>query len=107
MRDPDCPFCGYTENMDDGSVREIAPLDPVTDGHMLFIPAEHVENVYTDPAITARLVFAATAWLRDLGAPHANLIFNAGELAGQTVFHLHLHVIPRIAHDGLLMPWDR
>lgn len=105
MRNPDCPFCGYTESMPDGQVMQIEPFNPVTPGHVLFIPTEHVEHAYADPNITARLVFAATAFMRDLGAPNANMILNVGSLAGQTVFHLHLHFVPRRANDGLVMPW--
>lgn len=106
MRDPDCPFCGYTEGVPDGQVKEVQPLNPVTDGHMLFIPSEHFETAYDSPALAARVLFAAASYMRDVGAPQGNWVVNGGPDAGQTVSHFHLHFVPRTPGDGLKMPWD-
>lgn len=106
MREPDCPFCGYTEGMPDGQVKQVEPLNPVAPGHMLFLPSQHFETVYDEPALAARVVFAAVSYMKDLGAPDCNLIWNVGADAGQTVWHAHLHFVPRRPGDGLLMPWD-
>jgi len=79
----------------------IVPLNPVTPGHVLVIPADHVEDYTTKPEVTA----AAFKRAAELGTPPSNLITSAGSPATQTVFHLHVHVVPRLDGDGLHLPW--
>jgi histidine triad (HIT) family protein len=81
----------------------IRPRDPVTPGHMLVIPRVHVADVGTDPAVSAATMAAAARLAGRL--PAANIIASRGAAATQTVFHLHLHVIPREHGDGLPLPW--
>lgn len=80
------------------------PLGPVTDGHTLVVPIKHVENYATDPEVTAATMRRAAEL-----APHihrqSNLITSAGPWATQTVFHLHVHIVPRRPNDGLHLPW--
>lgn len=79
------------------------PLNPVTKGHILVVPKEHVADATVDPEISA-LTMAAAADVAYMKAP-ANIITSIGRIATQTVFHLHLHVVPRREDDGLLLPW--
>lgn len=77
------------------------PLNPVTPGHLLVIPRRHVADVTTDPRVSG-LVMSAAA---ELATPPCNLITSAGTEATQSVFHLHVHIVPRTAGDGLHLPW--
>jgi histidine triad (HIT) family protein len=79
------------------------PVNPVTPGHMLVVPVEHVEHAATDPHVSARAMeIAATVAQRYRSA---NIITSIGRPATQTVKHLHLHVVPRRDGDGLHLPW--
>lgn len=81
-----------------------------TEGHILVVPKTHVRDFREEPAI-----FAATA-LRaaqlagqqsmDLDEEHWNVLTSAGKFATQTIFHLHIHLVPRREDDGLLLPWS-
>lgn len=107
----DCPFCqiirsttpqpGVTQWTDEVFV--IEPLHPVTYGHQLVVPRAHVEDLTVSPVVTVEVVKIATAVAR-IWMP-CNVITSAGEEATQTVFHLHVHVVPRRAGDGLALPW--
>lgn len=79
----------------------IEPLNPVTPGHLLVIPRQHIEDGSEDPARAALAAFQA---LRYAKKPY-NLILNVGPEATQTVFHLHWHIVPRTEGDGLHLPW--
>jgi histidine triad (HIT) family protein len=83
------------------------PLNPVTPGHALIVPKAHVSDYTDDPGTTA-LVFGRAAQLGRtlLYAGASNLITSAGDEATQTVFHMHVHLIPRGAGDRLSLPWD-
>ncbi|AVM01906.1 HIT family protein [Gordonia iterans] len=81
------------------------PLNPVTPGHMLFVPtmhAVHRDNVLASAAFRAAYDHATTG---DQYGTDFNLIVNAGPSATQTVDHLHVHYVPRRAGDGLTLPW--
>ncbi len=85
---------------------DIAPLNP---GHMLLIPKEHHTSATTLPdAVAARLFQVAPrlaqALVRATDAGGFNLILANGTAAGQVVPHVHLHIVPRRADDGLVMP---
>ncbi|WP_433520109.1 HIT family protein (plasmid) [Nonomuraea sp. CA-143628] len=79
------------------------PLNPVTDGHLLVVPAVHVRDVADNPAVSA-LTMAAAAELAG-EADACNVITSRGVEATQSVFHLHIHMVPRRAGDGLALPW--
>lgn len=88
-----------------GGVTAIVPLDPVVDGHVIFIPHEHVADAAVDPQVTAK-TFEAAAWYCAEQEPMAaNIITSIGVPASQSVFHLHVHVVPRRPDDGLALPW--
>ena len=79
------------------------PLHPVTPGHVLVVPRVHVENATLDPLITGMTFHRAAEWA-DRHSP-CNLITSVGVAATQSVFHLHVHVVPRWHGDGLALPW--
>lgn len=81
----------------------IVPLNPVVDGHLIVIPRVHVADAGVDPLVTATTMARAAHLLQQL--PAANLITSMGTAATQTVFHLHVHVVPRAAGDRLPLPW--
>jgi len=75
-------------------------------GHTLVIPRAHVPGATVEPLITATTVARACELAaRMYQFPGVNIIVNAGEDATQTVFHLHVHIIPRRPGDGLALPW--
>ena len=116
----DCPFCkrieageyeAFTDESNFPSVVWFEPLNPVTPGHMLFVPTRHVADALTDPYVTAiTMEIASRWWGRKWGTlgieeRDCNLITSVGELATQSVWHLHVHLVPRREGDGLHLPW--
>lgn len=105
-----CVFCAIVAGTAEATVVRqwtdavaIRPLNPVTPGHVLVIPNVHVDDVGDDPAVSARAMACAAELAAEL--PAANVITSKGSAATQTVFHLHVHVVPRAAGDGLPLPW--
>jgi diadenosine tetraphosphate (Ap4A) HIT family hydrolase len=110
----DCPFCAIARG-EDASVEVISEADswlaffptaPATPGHTLVIPRKHVRDLWAaDLHLAEELTGAAVRVGRAIKAavePEGiNLITSAGEAAEQTVFHLHLHLVPRWANDRL------
>lgn len=85
-------------------------INPATAGHALVVPREHARDLYEiAPADLAACSAAAqqiALLARDrLGADGVNLLNSCGPLAWQTVFHFHIHVIPRYEGDPLQLPW--
>ena len=115
--DPNCIFCKIvagelpSERVDEDE-HTIAFMDisPATPGHALVIPRSHARDLLEiEPDELAATVTAAQRLARRacerLGADGVNLINSCGAAAWQTVFHLHIHVIPRYADDPLKLPW--
>jgi histidine triad (HIT) family protein len=117
MSDPDCIFCKIVagelpSTIVDEDERTISFMDisPGARGHALVIPRAHAADVHEiDPEDLAAVAVAAkrlAAKMRDnLGADGVNLLNSSGSAAWQTVFHFHMHVIPRYAGDPLRLPW--
>jgi histidine triad (HIT) family protein len=117
VRDPSCIFCKIVADELPSEIvyedeRTIAFMDiaPGTRGHLLVIPREHSANLWEihpdDLAATARTAQRLAVRVRDrLGADGVNLLNACGPLAWQTVFHFHMHVIPRYEGDPLQLPW--
>ncbi|MFI9231330.1 HIT family protein [Streptomyces rimosus] len=82
----------------------IVPLGPVTAGHVLVIPAVHVADATENPAVTGATMARAAEYAAGIGGS-LNLITSKGKAATQTVFHLHIHVVPRVSDDALPLPW--
>ncbi|MET8048262.1 nucleoside 2-deoxyribosyltransferase domain-containing protein [Streptosporangium sp. NPDC005286] len=74
-----------------------------TTGHVIVIPRRHVTDVGVDPAVTGAVMARAAELAARMDA--ANVITSKGVSATQTVFHLHVHVVPRRPGDGLPLPW--
>jgi len=114
----DCAFCRIARGQDD-SVEVICagkgwiaffPLNPATPGHTLVIPRAHVADLWqVEPRQGAELMAAVIQVGHAIGSALApegmNLITSAGEVAEQTVFHLHLHLVPRWRQDGFGRIW--
>lgn len=116
----DCPFCAIARGEDD-SVEVVCqsptwvaffPLEPATPGHTLVIPRAHVSDLWdAEPSLASELMGAVVKVGRAiddaLNPEGMNLITSAGRVAEQTVFHLHLHVVPRWRKDGFGAIWPR
>lgn len=92
----------------------IVPLNPVTEGHVIFLPRKHVRDASTEPAVTAAVMRDVAEYIQHIrrrpdsagaNAPDFNIITSIGPDATQSVFHLHVHLVPRTANDGLALPW--
>ncbi|HEV7529400.1 MAG TPA: HIT family protein [Solirubrobacteraceae bacterium] len=117
MRDPDCIFCKIVAGELPATIvsedeRTISFMDiaPATRGHALVIPRAHSSDLLgIGPEDLAAVNLAAqqlAGRIKDrLGADGVNLLNSCGAVAFQTVFHFHLHVIPRYEGDGLRLPW--
>jgi histidine triad (HIT) family protein len=103
-----CPFCTriingeYTEQSQHAVSFE--PLNPVTPGHLLVVPRLHVADATQAPQVTADTMHLAAMLAKKLGGD-CNLITSVGKAATQSVFHLHIHIVPRREGDGLVLPW--
>ena len=117
MRDPDCLFCKIvagelpSQRVDEDE-RTVAFMDinPATRGHALVVPRAHAVNLleieHDDLAATIAAAQRLARTISErLGADGVTLINSCGAAAWQTVFHLHIHVIPRYQGDPLRLPW--
>jgi histidine triad (HIT) family protein len=117
MSDPDCIFCKILAGelpatIVDEDERTIAFMDiaPATRGHALVIPRAHSRDVFdaSPEDLQATLLAAQRLAKRArerLAAEGVNLLNSSGAAAWQTVFHLHIHMIPRYRDDPLRLPW--
>jgi histidine triad (HIT) family protein len=117
MADTDCIFCKILTGEIPATIvaedeRTVAFMDinPATRGHMLVIPRAHAEDLLSvDPEDLQAVALAsqrqAVIAKERLGAEGVNLVNSCGAVAWQTVFHFHMHVIPRYADDPLRLPW--
>ncbi len=117
MSDPDCIFCKIVAGelpaqVIDEDERTLAFMDinPATAGHALVIPRRHYRNLLEisaeDLSATAVAAQRLAARVNErLGADGVNLLNSCGPAAWQTVFHFHVHVIPRYDDDPLRLPW--
>jgi histidine triad (HIT) family protein len=115
--DPNCIFCKILAGEIPGTIvdedeRTISFMDinPATRGHALVIPRDHSADLLSvSPEDLAASAIAAQRLAKRmkerLGAEGVNLVNSCGEVAWQTVFHFHVHVIPRYADDPLRLPW--
>ena len=117
MADPDCLFCKIvageipaTVVVEDERTISFMDINPATRGHALVIPRAHAADVFAiDPEDLRAVALAAQQLAKRarerLGADGVNLLNSSGRAAWQTVFHFHVHVIPRYAGDPLRLPW--
>jgi histidine triad (HIT) family protein len=117
MSEEDCLFCGIvagsipSERIDENE-RTVAFMDinPATRGHALVVPRVHSKNLLeiSEEDLTATMLAArrlARRMTDVLDADGVDLLNACGEAAWQTVFHFHVHVVPRYEDDPLKLPW--
>ncbi|MGN0426619.1 MAG: HIT family protein [Agathobacter sp.] len=112
MKDSNCIFCKLANGeiptnsiYEDEDFRVILDASPASKGHALILPKEHFANVYEiDDEILGKAAKLSKKVIahetKVLGAEGYNIVQNNGEIAGQTVFHFHMHLIPRYASDN-------
>ena len=117
MKEKDCIFCKIAAGeipsatlYEDGDFRVILDLGPASKGHALIIPKEHYRNLYDiDDEKAAKILPLAKKMINKmtevLGCDGYNLVQNNEECAGQTVFHFHMHMIPRYKGDNVGLGW--
>ena len=118
MKKYDCIFCKIAAGeipsatvYEDDDFRAILDLGPAAKGHTLVIPKSHSDNLLSvepDTAAKALKVISKTANAikEALGCDGINVVQNNGEAAGQTVMHLHFHIIPRYKNDSVNIGWQ-
>lgn len=118
MKDENCIFCKLANGeiptatlYEDEDFRVILDANPASKGHALIIPKEHYANLYElDDELAGKVMILAKKMITKLtdilGCDGYNLVQNNGETAGQTVFHFHLHMIPRYKGDNVGLGWN-
>lgn len=119
MREKNCIFCKLANGeipsatiYEDEEFRVILDLNPATKGHALILPKEHAADLFEMPEERVQKAFALAkrmaGKMRDvLRCDGFNLVQNNGPAAGQTVFHFHIHLIPRYENDGAGITWPQ
>lgn len=117
MKQDNCIFCKIIAGeipshtlYEDEQFKVILDVGPATKGHALILPKEHYANLYELPEETAmdvmKLAKKMVKLMTDkLGCDGFNLVQNNGEVAGQTVFHFHMHLIPRYNDDSEILKY--
>lgn len=117
-READCIFCKVVAVeipaavvYEDDALLAFLDINPLAEGHLLVAPRDHYPRLYDLPAelcarLSAVLPRFGRALLEVTGAAGFNVLQNNGEAAGQTVDHVHFHLIPRRAGDNLGYRWN-
>lgn len=117
MKKDNCIFCKIINGeipshvlYEDEQFKVILDVNPATKGHALILPKEHYANLYELPEETAAdAMKLAQRMMRKmtekLDCDGFNIVQNNGEAAGQTVFHFHMHLIPRYKNDGEILKY--
>lgn len=118
MRDENCIFCKIAAGeipsatlYEDRDFRVIMDVSPASKGHALILPKEHYANLYElDDELAAKVLVLAKKMITKLkdivGCDGYNVLQNNGTAAGQTVFHFHMHLIPRYENDAVNIAWE-
>lgn len=113
-----CLFCNIANGMmesatifENSEFRVILDKFPGAKGHALIMTKEHIDDIYDLDAETAGKIFALTTIVAKslkniLKCDGMNILQNNGTVAGQSVFHFHIHLIPRFVNDGLKFAWE-
>lgn len=118
MKNDNCIFCKIAAGdipsatiYEDADFRVILDIEPASKGHALILPKEHYANLYELPdelaskaMIVAKKVIARMTEVT--GCAGYNVLQNNGVAAGQTVFHYHMHLIPRYENDDVTITWE-
>ena len=117
MKDDNCIFCKIANGeipsatlYEDDDFRVILDLGPASKGHALILPKEHAPNLFELPdEIGSKVIPVAkkigSKLFSGLGCDGFNVVQNNGAAAGQTVFHFHVHLIPRYKNDTIDVKW--
>lgn len=115
----DCIFCKIANGeipsatiFENEDVRVILDIAPAAKGHAILLPKKHMANMFETDAETAAKIFSvvpkvAKGLNEELGCDGMNILQNNGEAAGQTVFHLHVHFLPRFKGDTVKVGWKQ
>ena len=118
MRDKDCIFCKIANGeipsatlYEDEDFRVILDLGPASKGHGLILPKQHYANIYEIDETVAAKAFVlaknmAGKMAKALNCDGFNVVQNNGTAAGQTVFHFHMHLIPRYEGEEDFLKWN-
>ena len=117
MAEEKCIFCKIiageipsTTVYEDEDFRAILDVNPAVRGHVIILPKKHAADIFELEDEVAASIFPvakkiAAALKKTFQCDGVNILQNNGEAAGQTVFHLHVHVIPRYYGDGVNIMW--
>ena len=117
MKDSSCIFCKIANGEipsrtieENDMFKVVLDVGPATKGHALILPKDHYTNLYDLPEDVTAEVYKmakkiALRMKEKLGCDGVNIVQNNEEAAGQTVFHFHMHVIPRYKDDGQAIGW--
>ena len=117
MKKQDCIFCRIisgeipsTTIYENSKFKVIMDIAPANKGHVLILPKEHYDKIYDIDTATAGELFelavmTARALKSVLDCDGMNILQNNGTVAGQTVFHFHMHIIPRYEGDTVNIGW--
>lgn len=117
MRDDNCIFCKIANGeipsatlYEDEDFRVILDLGPATKGHALILPKNHFANLFEIPENVEAKAFILAQKMAEkmkkvFDCDGFNIVQNNGTAAGQTVFHFHIHLIPRYEKDGAGVSW--
>ncbi|MDM8007199.1 MAG: HIT family protein [Phycisphaerae bacterium] len=118
MSDPSCVFCKIVAGQipcacvfQDDATFAFLDINPLAEGHLLVIPKRHIERLEQMPAeslmaVTRHLPMLGQAVMKVVGATAYSILQNNGRESGQDVPHVHFHIIPRRAADGLGYRWN-
>lgn len=113
-----CIFCKITAGeipsntiYEDDTFQAILDIAPAAKGHTILLVKQHTPNLFeTEDSILSKALPVAkkiaVGLKKALGCDGVNILQNNGTSAGQSVFHLHIHIIPRYEKDGLVIPWN-
>ena len=118
MKDENCIFCKILAGeipstaVYEDDFKAILDVNPAARGHVIILPKNHAANIYELPDEDASKIMVvakkiATAIEKAYHCDGVNILQNNGEAAGQTVFHLHVHVIPRFKGDTVNIGWKQ
>ena len=114
----DCIFCAIAEDVipatkvyEEDQILAFMDINPANPGHLLVIPKRHYRNIFDINAEMAGKIMQvgtqlANAIKKALNPDGLNLLQSSEPAAFQTVFHFHLHLIPRWEDDSLVLPWQ-
>ena len=115
----DCIFCKIANGeipsatvYEDNDFRAIMDIAPASRGHIIILPKQHAANVFELSEELASKIYVVAQKIakvvkEEVECEGINILQNNGEVAGQTVFHLHMHVIPRYTNDGIQIKWKQ